>query len=469
LKNGIHIQKKGLPGSFLSRLVQLATFGNPEFYKAQAKRFSTHRIPRYMDCSMINEDTLILPRGCLDDIKKIANESGISISYADKRNTGHPLNVSFQGKLTSAQEEAVTALQSHDHGVLQADTGFGKTVAAASLIARNKINTLILVHRTQLIDQWKERLSTFLNIPIKEIGQIGGGKNKATFNIDIATIQSLNHKGQIKSEITQYGQIIVDECHHISALSFEKVLKAVRAQKIFGLTATPTRKDGLHPIIFMQCGPIRYKTNAKKQAKIRPFNQILITRNTNVKTKEEDIQNIYAALACDQQRNDLIFNDVLLALEEKRSPVILTERIDHITELEKRFKGFAKNIIVLSGALKKKGRKEALQKLLQIPDNEERLIIATGKYIGEGFDDARLDTLFLTMPVSWKGTLQQYVGRLHRNHDNKREVQVYDYVDQHVPILMKMFEKRAAGYKALGYKRREGERKAIQNEQMELF
>ncbi|WP_332628571.1 DEAD/DEAH box helicase [Halalkalibacter flavus] len=244
-------------------------------------------------------------------------------------------------------------------------------------------------------------------------------------------------------------------------------MKAVRAQKVYGLTATPTRKDGLHPIIFMQCGPIRFKNNSKKQAKIRTFNQTLITRNTNVKLKETEIQSIYAALVSNQKRNDLIFNDVLLSLEEKRSPIVITERLEHITELEKRFKGFAKNIIVLSGAMKKKERQQALQTLIQIPDNEERLLIATGKYIGEGFDDARLDTLFLTMPISWKGTLQQYVGRLHRNHDNKQEVQVYDYVDQHVPMLLKMYEKRVTGYKALGYKMKNNGEKRI--EQMELF
>lgn len=202
----------------------------------------------------------------------------------------------------------------------------------------------------------------------------------------------------------------------------------------------------------MQCGPIRYKTDPKKQAEIRTFRQTLIIRNTSFRTEETDIHKIYSLLALNKNRNERIFDDVLLALDEKRSPVILTERLDHVDELVAKFRKFAKNIIVLSGTMKKKERQNALQKLKEIPDHEERLIIATGKFIGEGFDDPRLDTLFLTMPIAWKGTLQQYVGRLHRNYTNKEEVRVYDYVDHNVPVLQSMFEKRSKGYKNLGYK-----------------
>lgn len=165
----------------------------------------------------------------------------------------------------------------------------------------------------------------------------------------------------------------------------------------------------------------------------------------------------------------MIFDDVLQALEEKRSPIILTERIDHLIELERRFKGFAKNIIVLSGAMKKSERHAAMEKLMKIPNEEERLVIATGKYIGEGFADPRLDTLFLTMPISWKGTLQQYVGRIHRNHFNKTEVKVYDYIDQHIPVLFKMYEKRLCGYKSMGYRTEDERIRNPKVEQMNLF
>lgn len=340
-------------------------------------------------------------------------------------------------------------------------------MTAAALISRNETNTLIIVHRTQLVEQWKERLSTFLNIPVTEIGQIGVGKNKPSYHIDICTIQSLNHNGLIKPELHHYGQIIVDESHHISAVSFEKVLKAVRAKKVYGLTATPVRKDGLHPIIFMQCGPIRYKTNHKQQANIRQYKQTLVKRETLMKTNETDIQAIYSLLATNKERNAMIFNDVLQALDEKRSPIVLTERLNHLNELYELFKGFAKNIIILSGAMKKKERQEKLEELIKLPDSEERLLIATGKYVGEGFDDSRLDTLFLTMPISWKGTLQQYVGRLHRDHSDKDEVKVFDYVDSNVDVLQKMFEKRLKGYKNIGYSLH-GENKK-KSQQIELF
>jgi superfamily II DNA or RNA helicase len=451
LNQGIQIPKILLPSNILNELQKLATFGNPEFFKAQAKRFSTHRIPRMIDCTQINDNMLILPRGLIEKVEQIFFKYKISLKILNNQFVGKSIDAKFYGQLTIQQEDAVTSMANYDNGVLAADTGFGKTVTAAALISRNETNTLIIVHRTQLVEQWKARLSTFLNIPVKEIGQIGGGKNKPTYNIDISTIQTLNRNGVIKPELQHYGQIIVDECHHISAVSFEKVLRDVRAKKVYGLTATPVRKDGLHPIIFMQCGPIRYKTNNKQQANIRPFKQTLVKRETLMKTNETDIQAIYSLLSTNKGRNDMIFNDVLQALDEKRSPIVLTERLDHINELYELFKGFAKNIIILSGAMKKKERQQALEKLIKLPDSEERLLIATGKYVGEGFDDSRLDTLFLTMPISWKGTLQQYVGRLHRDHSDKNEVKVFDYVDSNVDVLQKMFEKRLKGYKNIGY------------------
>jgi superfamily II DNA or RNA helicase len=467
VKNGLYFKKAGIPSSLFIEIIRLASFKNPEFYKAQAKRMSTYGLQRIISCWDEDSTQIILPRGCMEELKKLLNEHSIETKFHYENYEGDEINVSFNGTLTSQQEEAITQLYKYENGILAATTGFGKTVVAAALIAKRKTNTLIIVDRTQLLQQWVESLSTFLNLSIKEIGQIGAGKKKITGKIDVATIQSLNSKGELKSFITQYGQIIVDECHHISAFTFEKVLKQIRAKYVNGLTATPIRKDGLHPIIFMQCGPIRYKVDAKTQAKIRPFTHKLIPKFTNFSSKTTDIQEIYQTIARDQQRNQLLFDDVLNALDKKCSPIILTERIEHLNHLKNQFKGFAKNIIILAGNMSKKERKQELERLAIIPDSEERLIIATGKYIGEGFDDARLDTLFLAMPISWKGTLQQYVGRLHRIHANKQEVRVYDYVDQKVPILKGMYEKRLQGYKAMGYII---ENKEVDlSEQMKLF
>ena len=467
LKNGIHISKEGIPSFLLSKIAELASFNNPEFYKAQAKRMTTHGIPRIINCTVDETTHFVLPRGYFENLQKLLQEYSIHIEIKDQRYEGNQIEVTFHGTLTSQQQEAISKLLTYDNGILSATTGFGKTVTAAALIAARKINTLIIVHRTQLMQQWMEQISTFLNIPLGSIGQIGGGKNRATGIIDVATIQSLNHKGEIKALITQYGQIIVDECHHISAFSFEQVLKNVRARYVHGLTATPIRKDGLHPIIYMQCGPIRYKNDAKVQAKIRPFVHRLIPKHTTFSTEKTKIQDIYNELSTNNQRNLLLFNDVLHVLEEGRSPLILTERVEHLEELRRKFKGFAKNIIVLSGSMKKKELQQELKRLVEIQDNSELLVIATGKYIGEGFDYSRLDTLFLAMPISWKGTLQQYVGRLHRTHANKQQVRVYDYIDYNVPILKKMYEKRLIGYRTMGYKI--DEKSPSKAEQMRLF
>jgi superfamily II DNA or RNA helicase len=467
LKNGLYINKQHLPSSLSGKIMEAVTIKNPEYYKAQSRRMPTSSIPRVIKCYTENQNFLILPRGCRADLDKLLVDSGIEVLYKDESFEGEPLAAQFTGQLTSQQTDAVSQLLLHDNGVLSATTGFGKTVAAAALIAERKVNTLIIVDKTQLKQQWVSQLKSFLTLPEKEIGEVGGGKRKITGKVDVVTLQSLAYKGEVKSFITQYGQVIVDECHHISAFTFERVLKHVRARYVYGLTATPIRKDGLHPIIFMQCGPIRYKVDARSQAKVRPFIHKLIVRNTRFSSKSENIQELYKYLAKDEKRNQMLFEDVLHALEERRSPIILTERIEHLEYLSDKFKGFAKNIIVLSGNLSKKEQKAALERLANTPDTEERLVIATGKYIGEGFDDARLDTLFLAMPISWKGTLQQYVGRLHRLHDQKLEVRVYDYVDKRVPVLERMFAMRQSGYKTMGYVT--ADEGKTSNEQMKLF
>jgi superfamily II DNA or RNA helicase len=457
--NLLYIEKQGLSSAFLYKLMGLGAFPNPEFFKAQAMRLPTYGKPRIISCADDFKNYIGLPRGCRDEVEEFFNTHKVIIEWDDQCFLGKKVNVNFTGELNEIQKQVVQELVKHDQGILSATTAFGKTVVGSWMIAERKVNTLILVHRRQLMDQWKERLASFLDISPKLIGQIGGGKDKPTGIIDIGVIQSLNHKGVVKELVEEYGQIIVDECHHVSAFSFEQVMKKAKAKYVLGLTATPVRKDGHHPIVMMQCGPIRYQVDAKSQAAIRPFDNILIPRYTNFSIPSEapklTIQEIYALIAEDESRNDLIFDDLLQALEAGRSPVLLTERTSHVEYFSERLKGFAKNVIVLRGGMGKKHRIALAEQLASIPEEEERVLIATGRYIGEGFDDARLDTLFLAMPISWKGTLQQYVGRLHRLHHNKKEVQVYDYVDSDVPMLKRMYDKRITGYNALGYQVRD--------------
>lgn len=453
--NQLYIHKDALPPAMINRLIRLAAFQNPEFYRAQALRLPTYDKPRVIACADDYPRHIGLPRGCLDEVIDLLNEYNVKVNIIDERYCGSALEVYFTGKLTSLQQDAKVKLLSHDMGILLASTAFGKTVVAASLIAERKTNTLVLVHRRQLMDQWKERLGTFLNIPRKSIGTIGGGKENITGNIDIAMIQSLGQKGMIKDLVASYGQVIVDECHHISAFSFEQVLKQVKAKYVLGLTATPIRKDGHHPIIIMQCGPIRFRVDDRLQALMRPFDHMVIPRNTGFVLPDNcdssRIHEVYEALAADEKRNELIFDDLLHALDEGRSPILLTERTSHLEYFEQRLRGFAKNIIVLRGGMGKKQRQALADEIAQIPDEEERVLLATGRYIGEGFDDTRLDTLFLVMPISWKGTLQQYAGRLHRLYHSKREVQIYDYLDINVPVLRRMYDKRLQGYHNMGY------------------
>ncbi len=473
-KNGLYIKKDGLPSTFIQKLFQLSTFSNPAFFKAQANRLSTNKIPRNILCYEESKNFIILPRGCRDELITLLNEYSIDFELQDCRNPGTKIDVNYYGQLSIEQEIAVNKLSESSNGILSATTGFGKTVVASALIAKRKINTLIIVHRQQLIDQWKDRLMEFLHLEKNQIGQIGGGKNKQTGIIDIATIQSLNYKGEIKDVVTEYGQIIVDECHHISAYSFERVLKKASAKYIHGLTATPTRKDGLQPIMTMQLGAILHKVSAKKQAETHPFEYLLFPIYTNFKSTlnsdTKDIQALYHEITKNEPRNQLIFNDVLTALNEGATPLLITERVEHAYYLASKFAGFVKNTIVLTGKMSRKEAIANLKKLEALPDHEERLIIATGKYIGEGFDHAKLDTLFLTCPISWKGTIQQYVGRLHRLHNQKSQVKVYDYIDQKEPMLKAMSEKRMKAYRSMGYKIVDNElSKKTKPEQMRLF
>ena len=453
--NLVYIEKKDLPSAMLDRLIRIAAFQNPEFYRAQAMRLSTYGKPRVISCSEDFPEHIGLPRGCVDEVLAAFKFQGVDVEVQDERTMGREIRVSFNAKLRPEQKEAINQVLHYDQGVLSAPTAFGKTVVSACLIARRAVNTLILVHRRQLMDQWRERLSAFLDMPIGSIGQIGGGKIKRAGVIDVAVIQSLQRKGDVEDFVADYGHVIVDECHHLSAVTFERVLRQVKAKYVLGLTATPIRRDGHHPIIYMQCGPIRFHLTAKKAAKTSLLEHKVIPRFTNFAWEQTEneitIQDLYAALVGDQHRNELIVRDLQSALSAGRSPFVLTGRIDHLNYLAGQLHGICSHVFILKGGLGAKQRTKLTESLAVVPADEPRVILATGSYLGEGFDDARLDTLLLAMPVSWRGTLQQYVGRLHRLHENKKEVQVYDYADVLVPMLARMYKKRLAGYAALGY------------------
>ena len=456
--NRLFISKTSISPPLRNALIRIAAFQNPEFYQKQAMRMPTFNVPRIISCAENFPQHIALPRGCLDDVIELLNELKIKTEVRDKRLPGKTLQVDFKGELYPEQQEAADALLAHENGILAATTAFGKTVVASYLISQRRVNTLVLVHRRQLLEQWHARLSEFLSLDEKSIGKIGGGMRKATGKVDIAIIQSLSRKGVVDDIVANYGYLIIDECHHISAPSFEAISREFKGKYVTGLSATVTRKDGHHPVIYMNCGPVRYKVSAKAQAKKRPFKHRLIVRNTDFRLSPDlqmkerlTISDVYTELMNDRLRNTMILEDVTNSLYEKRSPVLLTERREHLEFFRKNLEDRVKHLVVFKGGMGKKQLAAAQEKLETLPEDEPGLILSTGRYIGEGFDNAQLDTLFLALPVSWKGTIAQYAGRLHRLHHAKTDVVIYDYADLDMPMLARMFERRLKGYRAIGY------------------
>ncbi len=454
LGNLVYVPKEGLSPSLRNAILRLAAFCNPEFYKAQAMRMPVFNKPRIIACAEEFPEHIGLPRGCMDELVALLESLSIEVQVSDQRVVGKKLDVSFCGRLRGEQSMAGKALLKHDVGILSAPTAFGKTVLAAWLIAQRKTNVLIVVHRRQLMEQWVERVASFLGLDQSEIGRIGGGKRRISGRIDVAVIQSLNKKGVVDDLVAEYGYVIIDECHHISAKSFEEVLRRCPAKYVTGLSATLARRDGHHPIVFMQCGAVRYKAHDKKHAKQRPFDHKVVVRVcTDVAFPEKEdlsIAETYRLLVDSDARNQRIASDVVAAFEDGRCPLVLTERTRHLEMLHELLEPKVKRLVVLKGGLGKKKLAEINGKLADWKDLPH-VVLATGRYLGEGFDDPRLDTLFLAMPISWRGILSQYAGRLHRLHDSKSEVRVYDYVDQDCPMLSRMFGRRIKGYEALGY------------------
>ncbi len=451
LADRLYVERAGLPQPLLNRLVRLAAFANPAFYKAQAMRLSVWNTPRVIGCAENFPQHVALPRGCLDAVQTLLAEQEIQADLVDERENGSELNLSFAGQLRAEQDAAVTAMLRHDIGVLQAPTAFGKTVVAAAITARRNVNTLVLVHRTELLRQWKERLQTFLDAPPEAIGWIGGGKTRPSGRLDIAVMQSLVRQGEVNPLVQTYGQVIVDECHHIAAASFEAVLKAAKARYVLGLSATPVRRDGLQPILFMQCGPIRHRASQPTGA---PQTLELVSRTHQLPAtlpSDLPVQELMRRLAQDQGRTDQIVAEALAAWQEGRNVLLLSERTDHITAIASALEPQVNVLFVLHGRLGQRKRSAILAALEALPPDTPRIVVATGRLVGEGFDHPPLDTLLLAMPVSWRGTLQQYAGRLHRQQAGKTSVRVIDWLDLGHPITQRMWERRLRGYKAMGY------------------
>jgi len=452
LANLIYFEKAQLPQVLANRLIRLAAFQNPEFYKAQAMRISVWGKPRVVGNAENYPQHIALPRGCLDAALDLLRANGIACDLRDERLGGDSIDVAFAGTLRLDQEAAVAGMLHHDTGVLCAPTAFGKTVTAAAMIARRGVNTLVLVHRTELLKQWQERLQAFLGVGQGVVGTIGGGKAKPTGKIDIAVMQSLSRQGEVNPLVENYGHVIVDECHHVGAASFDAILKRSKAKYVLGLTATPIRRDGQQPIIFMQCGPIRY-TAAKPAGAPYDLEVLPRLRFTRIDLPTDaGIQDVFRHLANDRARTEALADEVRDAVGQGRKVLVLTERTEHLDAIKAALDGLKPAPFVLHGRMSRKQRAALVAELDALPPDAPRVLLSTGKLVGEGFDHPSLDTLVLAMPVSWKGTLQQYAGRLHREHASKTDVRIIDFVDAGHPALLRMWDKRQRGYRAMGYK-----------------
>lgn len=467
--SGIYIPTKGLSAKAVNHLKRLAAFKNPEFYAKLGMRLPVYNLPRIISCSEITDEYLILPRGCEDSAMDFLRENNVDVEIQDKANPGMPITIEFNGQLYPEQVQAIEELARHRCGTLYATTAFGKTITAAAMIARKKVNTLILVHTKALLDQWRKCLSEYLitdfqpeeqpkgrgrRKKFQQFGALSSTENTLNGNIDIALLQSCINDNEVKPFVREYGMVIVDECHHAPAVNFERVLCEVNARYVYGLTATPIRKDGHQPIIFMQCGEIRYTADSKSQQVQQSFRRLLIPRFTshrNLNADDSNYAQILDELTENESRNKLILDDVAANLAEGRTPIILTARTAHVDILTEQCRKICPNVIRLVGNDSAKAKREVMSRLNDIPANELLIIVATGKYVGEGFDLPRLDTLMLALPVSWKGLIAQYTGRLHRNYPGKNETRIYDYIDLRVPVCDSMYRKRLQGYKAVGY------------------
>ena len=472
LADGIYVFAENLAPRIQNRIRELAAFRNPAFYKNLAMGISNFSNSRYIYLGRDEGGYIRIPRGLLEDVTARCDKAGIVNHICDERCPGNEIRATFEGQLKEPQLLAAEAMLKHETGILHAATAFGKTVVCCNMIARKKVNTLILLQSSALIEQWESAMETFLIIdeepPEYEtpagrkkrrksvIGRLQGAHDSTTGIIDIAMIGSLCKKGEFHYRLKEYGMVIVDECHHAASDTFVEVLQEVRAKYVYGVTATLLRSDGLEKINYMLLGPVRYQYTAKDRAKDQGIAHLVYPRFTRAVAPRFRQDNMhpneaYTILRENENRDNLIITDVKKCIEEGRTPVVLSRYVDHSRKLYDRLRNCADEVFLLSGENSKKQYGAVLQKMKQVAADKSMILVATGKLIGEGFDYPRLDTLIMAMPVSWKSVVEQYAGRLNRDYEGKKSVIIYDYVDSHISMFEKMYHKRLKAYKQIGY------------------
>lgn len=457
------LERFGLPPALVAGLKHLASLHNPIFYEKERLRLSTWNTPRFIRCYQETLDRLVLPRGLLGDVEQLLGSLGSRLAVSDQRPSPPPQSFRLQGSLSPQQHAAVADLADHDHGVLVAPPGSGKTVMACALLARHAQPTLVLVDRKPLLDQWRQRLQAHLGLPAAQIGQLGGngpgpdGRDRQTGVVDLAMVQGLARRRDrdLASVTRGYGLVIVDECHHVPAVTFEACVKQIPARRWLGLTATPYRRDGLQAIIRMHCGPIRHQIDLDATPSAALPRTLVVHQIDQAPAGDDEltIQQVFRALVDDQRRTGAICADVADAIGRGRNCLVLSQWAEHVDQLCQQLRDRGHQPLVLKGGMGKKARARVLD-ALNVPAGEDGsglLLIATGSYLGEGFDCPRLDTLFLAFPLAFKGRVVQYVGRILRTMEGKHSVEVHDYVDIAIPMLARMHDKRLTALATLGF------------------
>jgi hypothetical protein len=457
----LSIDRIGIPPALISALKHVASLRNPAFYEKERLRLSTWKTPRFVRCYRETVDELLLPRGLRELAASLVAEAGSRLEVREVPRDLRPIDVTFEAELTSDQIAALEAVSRHDLGVLVAPPGAGKTVVACAVIARRATPTLILVDRQPLLDQWRDRLMTHLGLKRNEIGLIGGGRNRARGVVDVAMVQSLARREDVAGLTAPYGLVVVDECHHVPAVTFERVVREIGAPGWLGLTATPYRRDGLEGLITMYCGPVRHRIEKHGTTQPEFARRILVHRTSHAPpaTASTDgrmydatpIQDVFRALVEDTTRTDQIARDIAAATRSGRNCLVLSQWTQHLRQLERALVALEVRADVLQGGVGRKARREISGRLSASRVGDGIVLLATGSFLGEGFDCPPLDTLFLTFPIAFKGRLVQYVGRLLRPVAGKSLVEVHDYVDVRIPVLARMHRKRLASYASLGF------------------
>ena len=474
LSNGIYVDNTNLKASMQNRIRRMAAISNPIFYKNQAIGTSNYDTPRWIYLGKDHLSGYIqIPRGLQDELLEKTKQAGIDCEIEDERQQGRNINVDFIGELRSEQDKALKELVKYDNGILHAATAFGKTVVSSAIIAQKKVSTLIILESSALIEQWKEALGKFLNIneelPTYEtktgrvrkrkslIGTLQGAHDSMTGIIDIAMAGSLCKKGEYHKLLNEYGLVLVDECHHSASETIANVLKEVKAKYVYGVTATPKRGDGLEKINYMLIGPIRYSYTAKEKAMEQGIQHLVYPRFTRTVPPRGVINGkmhpneAYDIIHNNDIRDEQIVEDIKNCVLAGRTPVVLSRYKDHSEKLYERLKDYADHVFLMTGNNSKKEHKKILEQMHQVDKAESLILIATGSLVGEGFDFPRLDTLFMATPVSFRGVVEQYAGRLNRDYAGKENVIIYDYVDNHIPMFNNMYMKRLKAYKQIGY------------------